>query len=323
MEKLNSLVKDGQKFSSEYKIGDLAGVSSHLPMCLFARFKIGATDDQLIWFYDKYTPRLEPKNNDLSEIVWKEQLGKHEFNSEYVKFFASELQKLGLKGVLQKHLPLLFKGVGGGAFHPLIRLGYAIEMDNESEVIEALASWAMGHLPLNIANIQQEGNTVEILNNLSAFGFDTSNYQTSGVYKRMLNASFDPSFQENLRLPEDISLPSLAESAVRIFLARPSFACIHLVTATHALRQVLPFLGEPNEALRDFWLAFTATYVSEGAPKLMESSGVKNRAWEELFKQAVESENDHWCKFTYTCHEEEKHYGSSIYLDAANLLLSK
>ncbi|MEZ4743835.1 MAG: questin oxidase family protein [Bdellovibrionota bacterium] len=87
MEKLSYLIEKGQMFSSEYQLGDLKGVSNHLPMCLYARSKIGATDDQLAWFYERYIPKLELKNSQLQEIKWQEQLGKHKFNSDYLKFF--------------------------------------------------------------------------------------------------------------------------------------------------------------------------------------------------------------------------------------------
>ncbi|MEZ4743836.1 MAG: questin oxidase family protein [Bdellovibrionota bacterium] len=138
------------------------------------------------------------------------------------------------------------------------------------------------------------------------------------AYLTEWKASQDSLFQENIRVPFDLDLKSLADAAIQVFLSCPSFACIHLVTSTHALRHVIPFVGQTNDTLKHFWLAFAAVFVSEGAPNMKTPIVTKSRSWGELSKQAIESENDHWCKFVYTCMEEEKHYKSPFYLQAAN-----
>lgn len=320
-DKLNLLIKQGQQFSPVYKINGKITVSNHLPMCLYARYKLGASTDELQHFFDNYIKKLEPKKSNSNPFDWKESLGTYSHNSEYIAFFKLKLQELGKANLLKEFLPLLFKGVGAGAFHPLIRLGFALEMDNEDEIVESLAAWAMSFLPLK-SNEKKTNETIpEILTRLSNDLFDANTYRVPTVYKRMVKANQDPFFQEHLRIPTPIDLKTISQAALKIFRSHPSFACIHLVTSTHALRLVLPYLEKPQVAFESFWLAFISVYVSEGAPKINLLQNNQPQSWNTLSSKATSSNNDHWCKIVYTCCEEEKFYGSEDYLKAAHLLL--
>ena len=62
----NKLIIQSQDFSTEY--GD--ELSNHLPMALFALHKVGASENQLIQFYNSYIINLESQTEEL-RILWR------------------------------------------------------------------------------------------------------------------------------------------------------------------------------------------------------------------------------------------------------------
>ena len=319
------LINKGQKYSPEYKIGDIEGISSHLPMCLYARHKLGASNEQLTKFYDNYIKQLvikEPQPENTFD--WKKNLGCHKYTIEYVNFFKQLVEREGVEKVLHDFLPTLFKGVGGAAFHPLIRLSYALEMENESEVIEALASWGMGYLELNGEISTTELKPVEVIENLSKLKISDVDISAPSVYLRMRKANGLECFSREVKYPKNINLEDIAKVALDIFLSNQNFSTLHLVTATHALRIVSPYLLNQEEAFKCYWAALTSVYIAVKAPEIkIPNTDCALLSWEELAEKAVASDNDHWCKFVYTCNAENLVYESSKYLLAANLLLGE
>jgi len=62
--------------------------------------------------------------------------------------------------------------------------------------------------------------------------------------------------------------------------------------------------------LLDLWIALCAAYVSVGAPALIDAAQYESEmrakhgqvsTWSELFAEAINSNDDHVIKFTYTC----------------------
>ena len=131
-------IADGLRYGAEFE----GGMSNHLPMTLVALHRLGADATRLRAFNDHYRTRLEPLEA-ATEVVTKETLasfaGSHRSNAELRLFFKSQLADVGRQRLLEQTLPNLMPGVGGGAFHPLLRLGYALDIDHDDEVVEALA----------------------------------------------------------------------------------------------------------------------------------------------------------------------------------------
>ena len=326
MEKSNyykTLIKEAQKLSPKYKIGDIEGISNHLPMCLHARHMLGASIEQLERFYESYIESLELKNQDVLEnFNWIEHLGKHKFSAEYSKFFNQQILENGINNTLEHYLPILFKGVGGAAFHPLIRLSYALEMKDDSEVAEALASWCMGYLELNSAIEDTNRFATEIITTLSLLEITDDDISAPSVYLRMKKANGLKLFKSDVQNPKNLKVNELADLALKVFLSEQNFTTLHMITATHALRLVLPYIRNKKEALKYYWIAFASTYISVKSPSVENLiSDAPILSWKELSNKAIKSDDDHWCKFVYTCMEEDDVYTDNRYLIAANLYL--
>ncbi len=137
MTTLAALVDEGlRKSGAEYAIGQIEGVSNHLPMSLIALDKLGASQQQLDDFYRWHSPRLRPVSDD-GIIINADNIfqfaGKHSCNFGYRRFFLDEIERKSIEEVVDHHVPKLIAGMAGGAFHPLIRLAYGLEFDTRAK----------------------------------------------------------------------------------------------------------------------------------------------------------------------------------------------
>ncbi len=247
----SELIIQSQDFSAEYD----DKLSNHLPMALFALHKVGASESQLIQFYKSYIINLEPQSKDsilIDSKNWKTFLGHHKYNSAYHYFFANELNVLGRKGCLANYLPLLIAGLSGGAFHPLIRLAYAVEIDSDWEVAEALSSWCMAYQELGSVTLGSSDLGIDLISAIKNLKKINVTHPTSilgeNVYKRLKNASeaksFSHFFQEN-RISK-ITISNLSELVLVMYLStNDDFTALHFVTSVHALRVLSKYLENP------------------------------------------------------------------------------
>lgn len=85
-----------------------AGLSNHRPMALVALTALGADDARLASVSAGYDSQLVPCREHIATSVDR---------------FAHAIRQDGISAVLDRELPALVDGVGGAAFHGLIRLG--------------------------------------------------------------------------------------------------------------------------------------------------------------------------------------------------------
>jgi hypothetical protein len=316
------------EYSAEYRLDNVDGLSNHLPMCLHALSELGASAAQLERFYAWYVPRLAPRRTSPLEPIepseWRARLGRHAANHEYFLLFERERERKSQHELLGEYLPVLFAGVGGGAFHPLIRLAYALEMRNSAEISEALASWCMAHLELGTPSFETRCElraAAEIMAHEPHFR--DADYGAGSIYLRMQRAAADPVFK--LLCPRlgpsrhAPLLPALADLSLHAFLSAPSFVSLHLMTSVHALRVLEGSIEIPRDWLEHYWIAWMAAYATLNAPAIhYDHAEVATRAWPELFELAAAAEHDHLNKFVYTCSREHERYGNPLYHVAAD-----
>src|SRR5690606_23420050 len=263
------------EYGAEYASNGLGGMQNHLPMCLYALGAMGASESRLIGFYDWYVPRLEKRSPAVRRIDqdgWETLLGHHAGNDEYFSFFSEQAEVEGLDRVLDRYLPRLFRGVGGGAFHPLIRLAYALEMDSLDEACEALAAWCMAYRELGDAEFAERR---DLRTSVAAFSSDPyfreARPREPGILRRMEKVAADPRFAATVHRsgpPGRDVIAGIARLSLDTFLSAPSFVTLHLVTSSHALRIVDRHVPLQNEWLEGYWIAWLAAYVTLGAPDL-------------------------------------------------------
>lgn len=311
-----------QKFSSQYRVE----LANHVPMALVALEKMGASPIRLRAYCDHYVKILEakPTSSDLKITAdnWRDFLGINKFHCEYLQYFTNCLATTGLKETLEDHLPELCNGVAGGAFHGLIRLGYALDSSNMEEVGEALSYWAVSFLDLGARNLGTGlKSPKEIFDELNS-EFAGFRPDAPNIARRMEMISKLDRFRQ-ICSQLDVaatSYESIASLVLALFAQTQDFTALHGLTATHAFRLVSPYCP----FARELFIGLAAAYVSIRAPRVnkIEKNEIQV-AWKDLQEKAIQSNDDHVPKIVYSCYEEFCVRGDPLYFDAAKRYVEK
>jgi Questin oxidase-like len=324
---LSRLLDQGRRYAPEFG----AGLSNHLPMALIALNRLGAADDRLLSFESSYASRLKPaahstaNESATASISWHLQLGDIGAFGAMRAQIKDALANNGIDAELRKALEVVLPGCGAAAFHGLIRSAYALEAGHTDELASGLAYWACRHLPLRKDFPERGACEVEawaarIETPLAAWR------STKGlISERMLEVSQMPVFIEaldGLRTGPD-TLQRLSAMAAQRYLQTQDFTVLHLITSCHALRLLMPWISEPDAALRWYALAYAAGLLASHARALYPPVAAPCfTPWDTVIQRAIASDDDHVIKLTYTCQQEAAHYGDDRYHRVAELAIS-
>ena len=137
---LHTQLDSSLQFDAEYG----SKLSSHLPMALTALARLGADDERLDQFAQRYAMRvglrpMPPREPWPGGATWQGRFGDPRAWPAYRDLFMQWLGFEGAPAVLAQALPALMRGVGAAAFHAQIRTAHAIDSGHEGELAHALA----------------------------------------------------------------------------------------------------------------------------------------------------------------------------------------
>lgn len=287
-------------------------LANHLPMAAGALARMGASDEQLQRFIEAYAPRL---------------LARAEAGGEFEQFaaaFAAELTAGGPATVLRAWLPRLLPGLTASAYHCLIRTAYAYESGYLPELADALAYWRTAYVKTELASRPEQRRPAAALEDvLAAFG---AGRPYSGIIlDKMQAAARDPFFAAGAPVPARLTLDAVRAAVLGLYRQCEEFTLLHTVTATHALRVLLPFCGDEKAACTALWQAHllaVATVARTVAEKRGPAAPVPQAGWEEILACACDSQDDHTIKLVYTAWEEGKLRDEAAYRAVAARKLS-
>ncbi|QPF72041.1 questin oxidase family protein [Roseateles sp. DAIF2] len=304
MATLHELLDAGLGLDPEYE----DQLSSHLPMALDALQDLGADAARLREFQRRYGARLSPVPQQPTQgSARPAQLGRIEDYPAWFAHYRAALQTQGRDALLRRELPALMTGVGGAAFHGLIRVGHALRHGHAGELAAALAYWASRHLPL--ASGERTPSTPlslpDWLAALSALPDQEAMPQRRLIFQRMVDWSRREDWRALAgRLPSG-ELPALARHAAALYVHTGDFTVLHLVTASAALLLMLkPWLEAQD--LAPFVPAVAAALLSGSAAARSAMAdplpvGEPVQDWPALASAAVAQHNDHAIKLVAAC----------------------
>lgn len=138
----------------------------------------------------------------------------------------------------------------------------------------------------------------------------------------MRAAAQSPDFDQlikPLKVDND-TLGRLSRLAATMYAASGNFTVLHLVTSCHAVRLLLPFIGDPQPALNAYWRAYAAGYIASGLEDMDETN---MKPWDEIIAAAIASDDEHVVKIVDSCREEERTYGGDEWRLAASRAFSQ
>jgi hypothetical protein len=321
-----------QELLNRHRTGELAEynvTANHAPMVLIALYRLGAESDRLHQYYAgigiepaSATGSLQPQPIDRS--TWTKYLGNFGAWSSYRSFFQREIGEHGVQDVLASYVSPLMRGVAGHAFHPLLRVGYGIDLNDKDEIAFGLAYWAAAYLPA--PEIPSDQSSVEPSHLMSTLENSRSlrsvKPNSQSIAHRIGQFYAHEEFRRLLRpidLDSDRPLETIARTIAEAFVEHHHFTMLHGVTSCHAIRMVLPYCKNQQDALNVYWYSVCAAYLSvinmlEGTHHSLPDRDVD---WRRIQGVAIATGNEHTIKLAYTCLKESEAYHHPIYRSLA------
>ena len=325
---LHTALDRAQAFAPEY--GER--LSNHLPMALTALSLLGADELQMEKFQVWGSVRLAPAPPDTAPCAnWTAVRGQPRAFAAVRAHFARDIATLGARDTVRGALPWLADGVGGAAFHGLLRTAFAVIAEHDSELASGLAHWTCTHMPLLPAQAGGQhdapGPDVDLRTWLAELSETTKDWKSSGglIADRMLCYSRTTAFQAcaaRLTVREG-TLRELADLALEYYLRSRNFTVLHLITSAHALRVLSPYFDAPLAAVRQYAIAFAAGVAASGIDVQALARPVDVQSWPTLGVHACDATDEHVIKLIYACREEFQVTGDERYRSAASLVLRR
>jgi len=294
---LHELLREGTGFSPHY---EPVSNSDHLPMVLAAMSGLGATDSQLRGFRDTYVTRLHRAPAAPEIEHWQQGIGRLDAYPSVMNWFGDRIDQVGVVSTLAETLPGFLPGLAIDAFHPIIRLGYAVDFDCPEEVAAALACLTIVHHEIPISEA-----AVDLRQLVSA--------QTAAGAISFVENRFGPSILELVRngtypVGRALDFQTIARISLDLYRSTRNFFALHLVTATQALRCLLQDDSKNPDleimANSSMTGALLAAHLVLGSPKILSDALPAPR----------QLDPEHCYKYVWACVCEYRRYSDADYL---------
>jgi hypothetical protein len=260
----------------------------------------------------------------LTAETWTSVRGERGQEGALRAFFAQEVARLGGADAIRTYLPLLAPGVAGSAFHPLMRLAYAVMEKDEAEIGTALGYWAATYLVLD-RGTAGEGVTddpVAVLVRAAALsGLADAAPESDLVWHHMRAVAAMPGFAgvvDWLIIRGD-TLDRMAAGALALYAETMSFEALHAVTGCHWLRQLSPVIADMSPLLRNFWVGIAALMPKMGFPSIPRAEQLAAwrdtalPSWADIKRAAIASDDEHDISLCFSAFEEWQRTGDMLY----------
>ena len=318
-EHLHQWLKRGRNWHIEYN----EYLSNHITHNWIALDAAGADDKKMQWWQDTYiynaadkaSKKLDPPRTNsinytaITDVNWLNNLQSLRIAFEsYRDFFDAKIAEIGLNACLKRYYPTLSEGMAGAALHPVIHLGWAVDVESTDMAAEGLAYMATAFQPLAtgsnhskhqlwsadaprpieaLKQILTDERVPKLAKQANALS-KTEDYikLNRGRFQQRL-ITFDNPEQPmaqflnemvTLRLPEigyDLTeaieeLTVIAATALQG--SDNEFFIVHGLTSLHAVLCVLPHLDETAQrnALGYWFRAFIAVTIIQGSPGIKD-----------------------------------------------------
>jgi 20S proteasome subunit beta 1 len=330
---LDLLEQNRQNFHVQYH----GYLSNHLAMAVISLYEMGASEERLRSFYSFYVARLEPSipsTRFINSGNWKEYLGSQKFYNDYREFFSSEKERLGgVRALIAEYMPVLVEGIIGGAFHPILLVGYGVEimdLDQGILIIDGLAYMAfafksLGTRKTSVAKIKS-ATPVKIFKRICKENPRKLDYQDTRLNfptKIDLLKAKDLSVLDEYDLlridsTHDVNkvTDDIANALIGLYSCTRDFFILHGVTSCYAFKKALLCMNPQDKpaAVHYYFRALMGTYIVQNEPTLdivnirLWTRELKELSWEQILNAAIMNNDEHVIKFVWTCWKENKEH---------------
>ena len=295
MNSLHDLLADGTRYAPRYRP---SMNSDHMPMTLCAITGLGGSFATCVAYRDDYKKILHefPPQDPISN--WRQGLGQRDGYPSLFAWFSERVAEKGIDEVVSEYLPACIGSLAMEAFHPIIRLGYAIDFKSEPETAAALAYIVSSHRDVSV-DVDKE---IDLEKNMRK--------QTQGGARSFVSAGFTRNICELLDANEysvgrAAGLGDCAAIALDVYRSTRDFFALHMVTATQAVR-ICSELIDTKLAVAALTGGLLAAHRVVGSPDFHRRNPMP--VPERL-------DREHTYKYAWTCLSEYRHYGDDRYAE--------
>lgn len=326
---INDIVNEfGKKYGPTFG----GGLSNHLPMGQVALYRLIDDLEAVTILTNHYVAAAElPLLEALKMVVIdiEDELGNIDAYGAYVDFFEIEIKEKGLDQAIKDALRILYKGLIGGAFHGVIRLAYAMESNNEDEIIRALAYYASEYLALpspvkEIKLNDLEAYLDEQIKNTYFQDFNAGH----GLFTTRLGRIFsDANFEDlNIRVDDDgqVIYDVMIKYALKTYLATGDFLSLHTITGLHAIGILKSYFQDFGQVMGVYLTAYLGSLLSmklESFEPITAKTYLKT--WDDGPHFIRQTMDVHSIKFMYSCRALYEIYKLPGFVDAVNIRLGQ
>ena len=249
---LTRLLDDELVFSPSYR----GYFSNHLAMALVALEQLGARPDVLESVFEAHA-RNDAEMRDDVEVLDERR---------------REVRRDGIAAVVQSRVPALADAPGTALFHPMIRLGYALDVGHEGQVAAALLDWEGRHAPLPVPPPTPGTRRLrDVASELAGQPSGTwpHTFDLPGIAQR-------PELRDALTgvAHDEHTLDDVSSFALAAHLAADDFITLHLVTGARAARTVSAWLDDDTalQLAAHMVPVMAIAYAAVGAPPLLDAA---------------------------------------------------
>ena len=295
MDSLQTLLIDGIRYDPRYLPSRNA---DHMPMTLCAISGLGGSLDAMLAYRDQYKKILHEIPSVNASPDWREDIGRNESYPSLLAWFTEQVAEKGIESAVSEYLPEFIGSLAMEAFHPIIRLGYAIDFKSEAETAAALAYIVSSHqnVPVDVDH------TIELRNQMQAqVRMGPRSFESAGFTRGI----FDLLDKDDYPVGRVADFADAAIIALDIFRSTRNFFALHMVTATQAVR-ICSELIDKKLALAALTGGLLAAHQVVGSPDFYpdHSMPVNDRL-----------DSEHNYKYAWACLSEYRHYRNNRYLE--------
>jgi len=289
---LQEFLEQGIRYDPHY-LPDMN--SDHLPMTLCAMQGLGANDAQLQQFQDEYRLRLRTVSSNPLSTGWRGAVGNPDEYYGLMLYLRGQIDQVGIKEVVKKFLPEFLPGLALEAFHPIIRLGYAIDFDSAAETSAALAYLITSYREVPFSQQQLIDLPVALAEQVDV---GAHLFKQERFSKRMVELVTSQNYAIG-----SASFETCAKCALDIYMGTRDFFALHMVTATQAAR-ICARIVDPQLIMSCLTGAILAAHKAVGSPAFARPKSLHPSL-----------DPEHSLKYAWACLSEFDAYGDPRYLD--------
>ena len=270
---------------------------NHLSISISALHYLDASDAQLSSFYQHYTQRLieQSAHQQIQNPIAQQ-------SEALFIYYQSQLQQQGIEQTLRQELANLIPGIVAGGFYALNRLASGIELKNVEEIAAALTYWRIYYLDLGTIACVDKSPPTKILRQLAKV-IGHIRFPAGNTCDRIKTVKLLEAFQMSAHQPIEISIEIVADATIKIYQMSGDFTMLHAFTGAAALRVILPFCQDEELALRYFWQAVVASYLSTGSAPMVPTEKSPLMPWTDIFSFCHQTNNECLIELCRACHQ--------------------